>query len=176
MSTESDHKAAIEKLRHIFERWYLKGIESTYKETSKEDSGSPLMAYILVSCMIDALAGYFAGRTQQRGFSKDYKAFLDCYVRTHDSGIADWLWQVRCNLAHDFTLPQAIALTHRRPDLHMAETTDGSIINFDRLWEVVKLAFNHYFDDVQKSEDLIRKFYRRSKALGSVGPKSVSFS
>lgn len=173
---KTKHLTAIDRQEKIFRDWYLKGIESTYAATQKDNAGSPLMAYILSSCLIDSLAGYYQGRTKASGFTKNYLAFIDRYIRPLSSEVADNLWQIRCNLVHDFTLPGSVSLSHNQSPLHGALTETGLVINFDNLWDVIKKAFDKYFIEVRQSDELMEKFFIRCKALKTVGPVHTVFS
>ena len=60
--TEDEYKLAKDKVRQRYEGWVLGGIKRTYEATKDgADDSSPLAAFILTSCAIDFLAGFYCG-------------------------------------------------------------------------------------------------------------------
>jgi hypothetical protein len=186
---------AYDHFRTYFEKWLLKSIDVCFDATSKEGNGTPLSAYILLSCAIDTLAGFYTGRdrsySRKRGKRVKGKApvnvgrqnllFIRAYMKAYPA--AKLQRGVRNYLVHNFTLRQDILLTHNSHDNHMTDVRIPAgkknrarnclLINFEDLLADFKAAYEQYLVDLDTSADLQRKFMRRFRRFGFIGPKDI---
>lgn len=156
-------------VRQKYETWILGSIGETFEATKYGQGGStPLAAFILVSCAIDFLAGFMCGIASfqpGRGeSSKNYKAFVTRYLPQYDP--EDIYNNIRCRLAHNYTIGQNVGLTHLNPRLHDPMGTRGRrIINFEDFCADFRAAADAYFDDLASDAGLQAAFLTRY-ALG----------
>src|ERR1700690_1318284 len=142
-----------------FTNWVVASIKAPFEDTSKDGKGTPLAAYILLSCAIDAIAGFFAGRVGTRGSSTHYKDFLVRYMPQYGHNVM--YRDLRCALAHNYSLGPGLALTHANPSIHNAPTGDGGTIqNFEELLRDFEGALERYFLDLETDIDLQKSWVR----------------
>ncbi len=154
---------AKKKIKNTFDNWIIKSIDTTYNATRKPDSGTPLAVFILISCAIDVIAGFFVGRSSfnARDTGKNYKEFLKAYMPQYDP--TDIYESIRCALAHNYTIGGRIGLTHGQilHNLKFKDKEISKIINLDSFLVDFKSAVEKYFHDLEKSSDLRSKFENR---------------
>lgn len=155
--------AAMPQVKELFDKWIFRSIESSYEATSAENGGTPLAAYILLSSAIDVIAGFYAGRSslEERGLGKQYKKFIADYMPTYNPEKVYKL--IRCSLVHNFIIGPNMALTHgvSNSSTHLQTINGVDFKNFDIFYKDFKDAVKKYFDDVEQSDDLKRKFIWR---------------
>jgi hypothetical protein len=160
MTTQHD------QVRQKYETWVLGSIGQTYEATKSGGGGStPLAAFILVSCAVDFLAGFMCGITsfQPKGgeSSKNYKAFVTRYLPQYDPG--DVYNNIRCRLAHNYTIGGNMVLTHLHAERHDPKGNKGQkIINFENFFADFQAAANQYFSDLATDSNLQAAFLNRS--------------
>ncbi len=146
---------------------------------------SPMGAFILGSCFIDALAGFHSGRELEvkeklPNWGKQYKAFIQRYMRGYNTHL---LWRdVRCKLVHDFAFNGAYAYTHRaetkeKGAKHLSKaqiTVPGSatqtkvvLVAEDFLKDIEKAGQKYLKEVVNDVPKLRNNAIRRYKILGS---------
>jgi hypothetical protein len=158
-----------DKVKQKYETWVLGSINQTYEATKNLEGGStPLAAFILISCAIDFLAGFMCGVTSFQPkpgeSSKNYKAFVTKYLPQYDPG--DVYNNIRCRLAHNYTIGGNVGLTHLHPELHDPKGSKGrKIINFENFFADFRAAANEYFNDLATDSHLRAAFPKRF-ALG----------
>ena len=164
---------AISRVKSTIYSWFINGINSCFEVLEKPNSGSPLLVYILVASLVDCVAGFYCGRTKPGDFGKHYRKFIDNYIKPYDSHLSEWLWDIRCNLVHDFTLPPNIRLTHNLSQFHNQRLSNNdSILNFENVFSGVKHGIDKYFSDAVNDRVILANFRKRaSSSLGFVGPK-----
>ena len=161
--------ANLEKVKEKYKTWVLGSIEVTYEATRESKNNStPLAAFILLSCAIDFIAGFYSGLSNfdSRNSGEIYKKFIRKYMTKYDP--ADIYVGIRCRLAHNYTLGEDIALTHQQPKLHKPKVKAGEkkVINFENIYSDFKNAVEQYFQELEKSEanmDVQKKFIKRYK-------------
>ena len=170
MTTEHD------QVKHKYETWVLGSIQQTYEATKNlQGESTPLAAFILISCAIDFLAGFMYGITsfqpKARESSKNYKAFVTKYLPQYYPD--DVYNNIRCRLAHNYTIGGSVALTHLRPDRHDPKGAKGrTIINFEDFCADFQAAADAYFKDLAVDPDLQVAFSKRF-ALGFADPVPI---
>jgi len=162
MITEFDVKLG--NFINLVNGWILGSISETYRATKNfENNSTPLVAFILVSTTIDFFAGFFAGISDldNRQASQIYKEFVRRYMPNYDP---EHLYKdLRCRLAHNFTIGSYYALIHKRYDLHgkVISQTGQKIINFENFYEDFENAIKKYVSDLETDNDLKNKFLTR---------------
>lgn len=107
------------KVRQRINGWILRSIELTYSSTrDKGDEATPLVAFLILSCAIDAISGFYAGRTdpKSKNVGAEYKQFVIKYMPMYDAEL--FYKGLRCDLTHNFVLGDNIVLTHAHPERH----------------------------------------------------------
>jgi hypothetical protein len=167
MSAEHD------TIKHLHETWVLGSTRQTYLATKDSQGGStPLAAFILVSCAIDFLAGFMCGITSFKPSagesSRIYKAFVTKYLPQYDP--EDVYINVRCRLAHNYTIGEDVALTNLKPQWHDPKGQNGQkTINFEDFCADFQAGARVYFNDLTIDPNLQAAFLRRF-ALGFAVP------
>ncbi len=152
---------ALPEVKELFDKWIFRSIETSYAATAAKNGGTPLAAFILLSSAIDVIAGFYAGRKslEEPGLGRQYKKFITDYMPQYNPEKVYRL--IRCSLVHNFIVGPNMALTHGNSSLHL-KTLDGmDFKNFEDFFENFKLAVKNYFNDVEQSDDLKRKFIWR---------------
>lgn len=166
----------IDAVKERYASWVLGSINQTYEATKDAQEGStPLAAFILVSCAIDFLAGFMCGITsftpKPGESSKNYKAFVARYLPQYDPG--DVYNNIRCRLAHNYSIGGNVGLTHLHPELHDPKGIKGrTIINFEDFRADFQKAADKYFNDLASDSQLQAAFKARA-ALPMAGPITI---
>lgn len=151
------------EVKELFDKRILRSIETSYAATSADNGGTPLAAYILLSCAIDVIAGFYSGRNalDERNLGNQYKKFIADYMKDYNPQKVYKL--IRCSLVHNFIVGPNMALMHGSTNskLHLMTVNGVDFKNFDNLFFNFKQAVARYFDDVEQSDDLKRKFIMR---------------
>ena len=171
---DKDFLFALNKVRNTYETWILASINETYKATkNSQNNSTPLTAFILVSCAIDFVAGFFEGidTFTPRDSGEIYKRFIKKYMPSYDP--VDVYKGVRCPLAHNYTIGNDVLLTHNKPKIHNPRGPQGSrVINFENFYSDFMAGANQYFKDLPKNTDLQARFLKRC-ALGIAGTATI---
>jgi len=153
------------RLKQKYETWVLGSINQTYEATKNLEGGStPLAAFILISCAIDFLAGFMCGISSfqpKPGESpRNYTAFVTRYLPQYDP--RDIYKNIRCRLAHNYTIGGDVGLTHLNPERHDPSGSRGEkIINLENFLADFRAAANAYFHDLATDSELQAAFERR---------------
>ena len=175
--TPSHLQDQIDRVEATYKTWVLGSIKKTYEATKDELEGStPLVAFILVSCAIDFLAGFMCGIASflppAGESSRNYKAFVIKYLPQYDP--VDVYSNIRCRLAHNYSIGGSVGLTHRNPAAHDPSGTKGQkIINFENFFADFQDAASAYFKELATDSALQAKFANRFP-LGIVAPNMVT--
>lgn len=175
--TEDEYKRAKDKLKQRYEGWVLGSIKQTYAATKDgADDSSPLAAFILTSCAIDFLAGFYCGIESFTGgqSGRNYKAFVKKYMPQYDP--VDVYIHVRCRLAHNYTIGGNLYLTHNNRSIHYPrESPPRQVINFENFLEDFEAGAEAYFNALNDSP-LLRENFEKRVNLGLVdaGPLRLS--
>jgi hypothetical protein len=165
-----EFEAAKKFVRDTFYNWIIKSIEVAFRATSESErngqGGTPLVAFLLLSCAIDTIAGFYAGRTSKHGTSGHYKSFIKKYMPRYSP--ENMYERLRCALAHNFAVDKGLALTHGRPHLHNVRDLTGDTVfkNFEDLFADFKAGLEQYFSDLESSDELKSKFTKRLEKFG----------
>ena len=106
--------------------------------------GSKLGAFILSSCLIEAMAGFISG---QDTAGDDYKYFVTHYMPTYD-GIKLYK-DLRCKLVHSYTEGGSYFFVDAKPELHMKRYGSKLIINLENFISDVENALKQFCAQLQ---------------------------
>ncbi|MGD0275411.1 MAG: hypothetical protein ABSB79_05065 [Syntrophales bacterium] len=131
-----------------------------------------LIGFILMSCAIDYLAGFWWGESTEGGLGrKAYTRFIDRYFiprkRYNSQGIYDSL---RNGLVHMFTIKKSLyELTFHEPENHLTVGKHGYIIlNASNFRDDLFAAANRYFNEVEITPELLDKAFERYRRDGFI--------
>lgn len=165
MVNDREFTIALGNFINLVNGWILSSIMQTYEATKySQKNSSPLAAFILISTTIDFFAGFFEGISDFNNHGKAgliYKEFVNKYMPGYDS---DKLYtDLRCRLAHNFTIGSYYALIHKNYTLHnkVVAQTGQTIINFENFYEDLENAIKKYISDLDIDEGLRNKFLTR---------------
>lgn len=109
------------------------------------DGGAKMGAFILSSCLIDAIAGFMKGSDTNHA---DYKCFVCKYMSAYNKD--DIYADLRCKLVHSYSEGGAYWFTDNKRSLHLSKHTDGkTIVNLDNFIEEIESALKAYATDLQ---------------------------
>jgi len=154
-----------DKFRPKFDNWIIEPIS---RLASGRDA---LLSFILTTCVIDYLAGFWWGTSTIGDGGKAYKGFIDKYFprnRYDSAGLYDSL---RNGLVHMFTIKnKKYALTHCKTNLHLKLNRQGqTILNAGDFCVDLIYAKDQYFSDVEARPELLDKFFERYNRDGFLG-------
>jgi hypothetical protein len=131
-----------------------------------------LICFVFMSCSIDYLSGFWWGEDKGIGMVRQaYVGFINEYFRPRGlynaKGIYDSL---RNGLVHLFTIKNKMyELTFDEPERHLTVSPNSYIIlNAGSFRKDLIDAANRYFDEVEKSPDLLDKAFQRYERDGFV--------
>lgn len=145
------------EFRPHFNEWVLSPI---HRLVPSQDA---LIGFIVMTCAIDYLAGFWWGESTKGKVQAAYTGFIDAYFpkgRYDANGLYDSL---RNGLVHMFTIKnKKYALIHNRPDMHLKNDTAGHIIlNAADFRDDLVIAKDKYFDEVENNSELLDKLRDR---------------
>lgn len=148
--------------RPHFDKWIIGPID---RLVSSDDA---LIGFILMSCAIDYLAGFWRGQTKSGETGKNYREFVDEYFPKSRYQSNDLYDSLRNGLVHMFSIrKKKYALKHNRSDLHLEKDTEERIIlNARNFRDDLVNAKDSYFNDVEKSPKLFALFKKRYDCWG----------
>ncbi len=127
-----------------------------------EDLG--LCKFILVSCLIDAVAAYAYQReknnTQYKNFIKSYLGQVNPLYKK--DRIANILYHgIRCSLIHSFTISEHILLTEAdNPDIHLSSNAyNHLIVDLATFYSDLKKAIKLFFKDLTSNKSNIQRHF-----------------
>ena len=136
---------------------------------SKEDV---LIGYILMSCTIEYLAGFWWGESVEVGVIRQaYVGFINTYFyprgRYNAKGLYDCL---RNGLVHTFTIKNKMyELTYDEPEKHLTTGShDCIVLNAANFRDDLFGAANRYFDHVETDSELLDKAFMRYERDGFI--------
>ena len=142
--------------------WICGGVDKLLE--SKNNSA--ILGFIIISCGIDLLAGYWkGGETKGRDYKDFLKQDIDFPKKYEPEGIYNSL---RCGLVHNFTIHGGIyALTWGHPEYHLKRTQTGQqFINLEDFYQDFRKLMENLFDQIKTDASLQKKFIKRHKKLG----------
>jgi hypothetical protein len=134
--------------------------------------GSKMGAFILCSCLIDAIAGFIKGSDT---IGTDYKDFISKYMPDYDR---DNIWtDLRCKLVHSYSEGGSYWFTDSNTCLHLTTHSDGrAIVNLENFIAEIEGALSSYEKELTQSKDpvLRKNAIKRLDDNGIIGIISTS--
>lgn len=107
--------------------------------------GAKMGAFMLCSCLIDAIAGFMKGSDTNHA---DYKCFVCKYMTAYNKD--DIYTDLRCKLVHSYSEGGSYWFTDNKRSLHLSKHSDGkTIVNLENFIEEIESALNAYASDLQ---------------------------
>jgi len=154
----------LKRVKDKYSSWILGSIDETYNATRDGQNGStPLAAFILVSCAIDFMGGFLEGidSLDPKSSGKIYRRYLERYMPQYKS--KDVYRNIRCRLAHNYTIGDGVALIHNNSAAHDPLVSRGDkVINFENFYADFRIGVERYFIELEKDKQLQKRFLRRS--------------
>jgi hypothetical protein len=132
-------------------------------------SGGELSGLLLGFCIVDYLAGYFAGKSSQ---AKDFEAFLNRYFPAqYKPYTKDIYHQLRSGLVHNLTLQNpwiqsnTLFTVEKKSDEHLLNI-DGKVVfsMYHFIEDIRRAEIMFLYDLIMKSDenkDLVKNFNKR---------------
>lgn len=119
------------------------------------EGGSKLGAFMLCSCLIDAMTGFIKGADSNR---EDYKNFVDNYLPSYNR--ESLYHDLRCKLLHNYSEGGSYVFTHEQPTMHLRPYLFDQrlYINLDNFLADVECALESLSSKLlDPSESLLRR-------------------
>ena len=128
--------------------------------------GCKLGAFILSSCLIDAMAGFVKGQDTIR---KDYINFVTRYMPAYDGN--KLYYDLRCKLVHSYSVGGSYIFLDAKPEHHMKISGTKIIINLENFVSDVENALKKFCKRLQNPYEtqLRLKALKRLDNNGIVG-------
>lgn len=111
--------------------------------------GSKMGAFILGSCLIDAIAGFYTGEDTNR---TSYKAIVEKYFNRYDP--ENLYTDLRCKLVHSYSEGGSYLFTHGNSEVHMTQHSSGkTIINLENFISDLEKGLEAYLIDLSDNKD-----------------------
>lgn len=164
-----------EQLVNVLDK-YLFGWE--YKDIEKASifGEAKVAGFILGTCFIDAMAGFFAGTTKEKfsGSSDRFKGFVKEYLPAYD---AEKIWEdLRCGLVHSYAEGGTYAFTNANEEgFHFNSTQRGKIIlNLEDFLSDLRKAYKNFRNDILIDNDVFLKAKTRYESMGLMGLVNIN--
>lgn len=168
-------------LGDIFKAVHANRTTFSRTDTTLDDNDAALRgAFILCSCLIDALACY---RYNKEATRSDFKQFVKDYLDNRYNGIDNDLYlSMRCGLVHNYQTKNVpgntttkYKLTHNNHDQHLKADADGVWLNLQDVIGDVQEALTKFFAEVATAGSAARtNLLKWAKKHGWLGVKPVA--
>jgi len=157
----------IEQKIALVKRNTIEFISQIDKIGYNEDLG--LCKFVLVSCLIDAVAAY---AYQKKNNNEQYKDFIKTYLGQISDKYkveknANVLYHgIRCSLIHSFTISKSILLTEaNNSEIHLSTNINNHlIVDLVSLFEDLKKAIKLFFKDLNSGKGEMQKNFKKGFA------------
>lgn len=130
-----------------------------------------MSCFILLSCFIDYMAGYYCGVNITN--RQHFLSFCEKYLPMYDSNT---LYQdIRCKLVHQYTEPGNLVFTDntdKKDD--RTKDTKRIILNLDNFIENVRNAWLEFRKDLKNDKTVYEKALKRYESAGTLTKIIVS--
>jgi len=122
--------------------------------------GATMGAFILGSCFIDYLAGFYYGHRSQKD---DYINFANKYLKKY--GGERLYYSMRNGLVHNYSVERDFVFSEKGIDgPHFGKYKNGKIVsNLEDFISDLEAAMNKYFKAIEHDEELKKRAIRRFK-------------
>jgi hypothetical protein len=127
------------------------------------EGNAKMGAFILASCFIDYLAGFYCGHKATR---EDYKNFVRTFLTDYDP---DKLYHdLRCELVHNYSEGGSYAFTDmEKAGKHLSKLNDGrALINLGHFSTDIRNAMDKYFKLLETDQKIVNKSLIRYRKVG----------
>ena len=148
-----------------FDKWVIEPIEILI------NTQNALVGFILMTCAIDYLAGFYWGESTRHKTKDAYIEFVNRYFpSSYDP--KELYESLRNGLVHMFTIKdKKYSLTHDNSERHLQVDKHGqTVLNAQDFFNDLKAAKDQYFEDVANQQELLNKLivrYERDGFLNS---------
>ena len=129
-------------------------------------------AFILCSCLIDAVAGFEKGSDTNK---TDYICFVKKHLPNYDA--ASLYEDLRCKLVHSYSEGGSYLFTDAKPQLHGGFQGNQTVINLEDFVADIASALEAFATDISGNDVLLRSnAIKRYKSNGiiEVAPATVT--
>jgi hypothetical protein len=139
-----------------------------------ETQGAKLAGFLLGFCFVDAVAGFYAGRTKEsRGtIGRDFRAFVSAYMREYEpAALYD---DLRNGLVHSYAIGATYAFTHLESDgKHLQTITSPALgvrtlLNLENFVADVTESYEQLCADIHSDATRFEKARRRYESIGLI--------
>ena len=134
--------------------------------------GSKLGAFILSSCLLDAIAGFYRGKDTSRD---DYNNFVIRYLDGYDGN--KLYKDLRCKLVHGYSEGGSYLFVDAKPELHLKMYGAKTIINLENFVSDIENALVLYCSQLKNASEseLRQKAIRRLDKNGIITVVATDF-
>lgn len=124
--------------------------------------------FILGSCFIEALAGFYCGQINPNSYGKSKDQFVEFVTKYLPKYNSLDMWQsFRNGFVHSYTDKGKYLYVNKKRDLHHSRHQGrGLFINDENFVEELESAYKHFREDILNSYDIFLKAKRRFDAFG----------
>lgn len=135
-----------EKINHVFHSLRCHALEDIKRAS---DGGSKMGAFILCSCLIDALAGFLKGGDTN---NSDYKNFVQNYLSSYNP--ENLYRDLRCKLVHSYSEGGSYFFTDQNNSQHLQNYNGKQVINLENFIQDIESALNNIKSRIQNSHEV----------------------
>jgi len=133
-----------------------------FADVKKASAGGAKMgAYILASCFIDYLAGFYYGHKSTKD---DYINFVNKYLRRYDG--KQVYYSVRNGLVHNYSVERDFVFSEKGIDgPHLGKYKNGkTVLNLEDFLADIENAMSKYFKALEHDNNLRRRAINRFRS------------
>lgn len=136
------------------------------------NGGAKLASFILGSCFIDAMAGFYAGVDKENckyGSGGRFKDFVAKYMPQYDK---ERLWgDLRCGLVHSYAAGELYVFTDANKAGKHFENWEGKIVlNLEDFCKDLVDTYKLFRKDILEKDEIFIKAKKRIESMGLMGP------
>jgi hypothetical protein len=114
------------------------------------DGGSKIGAFILCSCLIDALAGFLKGKNTNKS---NYKDFVRDYLSSYNP--ENLYKDLRCKLVHSYSEGGSYFFTDQNNSRHLQNYDGKQVINLENFIQDIESALDNIENKIKKSHEVV---------------------
>lgn len=111
--------------------------------------GSKMGAFILCSCLIDAMAGFVKGADT---IHRDFKIFVRDYLPSYRPN--ELYHDLRCKLVHSYSEGGSYLFTDAKGHLHLQNSNGKTLINLENFIDDIENALNEFSRKLQDPTEI----------------------
>lgn len=135
-----------DKINNVFHSLRCHALEDIKRAS---DGGSKMGAFILCSCLIDALAGFLKGGDTN---NSDYKHFVqDCLSSYNPENLYR---DLRCKLVHSYSEGGSYFFTDQNNSWHLQNYNGKQVINLENFIQDIESALDYIENKIQNSNEV----------------------